>query len=82
MAGEGGCGGPEVPVPERGSFALDVRDGRVGRVMGWAGPYVQLRPPGGGAEWDCPPDYVRPAPPGLALRARVTEINREGQLPR
>ncbi|WP_327709647.1 hypothetical protein OG912_14210 [Streptomyces sp. NBC_00464] len=81
MTSEGGCG-PEASVPERGAFALDMRDGRVGRVMGRVGPYVQLRPPGGGAEWDCPPDAVRPAPPGLALRARVTEINREGQLPR
>ena len=49
--------------------------------MGRVGPYVQLRPPGGGAEWDCPPEAVRPAPPGLVLRARVTEINREGRLP-
>ncbi|HEY9329856.1 MAG TPA: hypothetical protein VIS09_16710 [Streptomyces sp.] len=81
MAGDGGRG-PDVSVPERGAFAVDERDGRVGRVMGWVGPYVQLRPPGGGAEWECPPDSVRPAPPGLALRARVTEINREGQLPR
>lgn len=81
MASEGGCG-PDTSMPERGSFAVDLRDGRVGRVMGRVGPYVQLRPPGGGAEWDCPPDSVRPAPPGLALRARVTEINRAGQLPR
>ncbi|MEU1350501.1 hypothetical protein ABZ438_32685 [Streptomyces sp. NPDC005786] len=81
MAGERGRG-PNVSVPERGSFAVDERDGRVGRVMGWAGPYVRLRPPGGGPEWDCPPESVRPAPPGLALRARVTEINRQGQLPR
>ncbi|MFE9779630.1 hypothetical protein ACFYPA_15890 [Streptomyces sp. NPDC005775] len=72
----------EVCTPEPGSFAVDARDGRVGRVAGWVGPYVRLRPPGGGAEWDCPPASVRPAPPGLALRARVREVNREGQLPR
>ncbi|MET7648970.1 hypothetical protein ABZS83_36195 [Streptomyces sp. NPDC005426] len=81
MAGEGGER-PEAGMPRRGSFVVDVRDGRVGRVMGRVGPYVQLRPPGGGAEWDCPPDFVHPASPGLVLRARVTEINREGQLPR
>ncbi|MFF4095629.1 hypothetical protein ACFYYY_17640 [Streptomyces sp. NPDC001834] len=69
-------------MPEPGTFAVDARDGRVGRVMGSVGPYVQLRAPGGGAEWDCPPHLVRAAPPGLALRARVTEINREGRLPR
>ncbi|MCX5141872.1 MULTISPECIES: hypothetical protein [unclassified Streptomyces] len=80
MTAEGG--GLEACTPEPGSFAVDVRDGRVGRVMGRVGPYVQLRPPGGGAEWDCPPGAVRPAPPGLVLRARVTEVNREGQLPR
>ncbi|MFI9625055.1 hypothetical protein [Streptomyces sp. NPDC052042] len=73
-------GAPETP--EIGAFAVDARDGRVGRVMGSVGPYVQLRAPGGGAEWDCPPDLVRAAPPGLELRARVTEINREGRLPR
>uniref|UniRef100_A0AAU2VR01 Secreted protein n=1 Tax=Streptomyces sp. NBC_00008 TaxID=2903610 RepID=A0AAU2VR01_9ACTN len=80
MVGEGGE--PEACTPEPGSFAVDVRDGRVGRVTGRVGPYVRLRPPGGGPEWDCPPESVRPASPGLVLRARVTEVNREGQLPR
>ncbi|MEU9951277.1 hypothetical protein [Streptomyces sp. NPDC047939] len=80
MAAE--AGDLEACTPESGSFAADARDGRVGRVMGRVGPYVQLRPPGGGAEWDCPPGCVRPAPPGLVLRARVTEVNREGRLSR
>ncbi|MGW0860026.1 hypothetical protein [Streptomyces sp. NPDC002690] len=74
--------GLEPCVPERGSFAVDARTGKVGRVMGRVGPNIQLRPPGGGTEWDCPTEAVRPAPPGVVLRARVTEINREGQLPR
>ncbi|MEU8703432.1 hypothetical protein AB0C61_38440 [Streptomyces sp. NPDC048680] len=78
----GDDGEPEACTPEPGSFAVDARDGRVGRVTGCVGPCVRLRPPGGGPEWDCPPDAVRPAPPGLVLRARVTEVNREGQLPR
>jgi hypothetical protein len=60
-----------------GEFAIDSRDGRLGRVMGRVGPYVQLRPPGGGREWDCPPDALSPAPAGEALRARVREINAE-----
>ncbi|MEU2251527.1 hypothetical protein [Streptomyces sp. NPDC019224] len=80
MTGE--AGGLEAAVPEPGSFAVDVRDGRVGRVIGRVGPSVRLRPPGGGPAWDCPPDSVRPAPPGVVLRARVTELNREGKLPR
>ncbi|MGW7096113.1 hypothetical protein [Streptomyces sp. NPDC054874] len=69
-------------VPEAGGFAVDARNGRVGRVTGRSGPNVRLRPPGGGPEWECPPEAVRPASPGVVLRARVTEINREGQLPR
>jgi hypothetical protein len=69
------------PVPEPGTYAVDVRDGRVGRVMGQVGTHVQLRLPGGGKEWDCPPGDVRPAPPGEVLRARVRERNREGRLP-
>ncbi|MGW1463249.1 hypothetical protein ACWCPT_02690 [Streptomyces sp. NPDC002308] len=72
----------EPCVPERGSFAVDARTGKVGRVVGRVGPDIRLRPPGGGPEWDCPPDAVQPAPPGVVLRARVTEINRRGQLPR
>lgn len=36
-----------------GTYAVDTRTGRVGRVMGHEGPYVQLRPYGGGREWDC-----------------------------
>ncbi|WP_240509050.1 hypothetical protein [Streptomyces agglomeratus] len=45
------------------------------------GTYVQLRPPGGGKEWDCPPEDVRAAPSGEVLRARVREINAQGRLP-
>ncbi|MFB6711475.1 MULTISPECIES: hypothetical protein [unclassified Streptomyces] len=77
MTGEG----VEPSGLEPGSFAVDTRDGRVGRVMGRVGSYVQLRPPGGGPEWDCPQGAVRPAPLGDVLRARVREINREGRLP-
>ncbi|MFJ4965772.1 hypothetical protein EES43_16020 [Streptomyces sp. ADI96-02] len=78
MTGEG----VEPGTPEPGSFAVDGRDGRVGRVVGRSGPLVRLRPPGGGPEWECPPEALRAATPGVVLRARVTEINREGQLPR
>ncbi|CAM5385303.1 hypothetical protein ACFYUM_18690 [Streptomyces fimicarius] len=74
--------GCEPGTPEAGAFAVDGRDGRVGRVTGRSGPNVRLRPPGGGPEWECPAEAVRPASPGVVLRARVTEINREGQLPR
>lgn len=62
-------------------YVIDSRTGRVGQVMGREGPYVQLRPPGGGREWDCPPEAMAPAPPGEVLRARVRAINSEGRLP-
>ncbi|MFJ4825490.1 hypothetical protein ACIP5L_19665 [Streptomyces bacillaris] len=72
----------EVEVPAAGAFAVDGRDGRVGRVLERSGDQVRLRPPGGGPEWVCPAEDVQTASPGAVLRARVTEINREGQLPR
>ncbi|MFD4142921.1 MULTISPECIES: hypothetical protein [unclassified Streptomyces] len=68
-------------APRTGSYAVDRRDGRVGQVMGHVGTYIQLRPPGGGLEWDCPVEALRPAGPGEVLRARVREINAEGRLP-
>lgn len=45
-----------------------------------AGPYVQLRPPGGGREWDADPDAIRQATDTDVLRARVTEMNRAERL--
>ncbi|MET7984283.1 MULTISPECIES: hypothetical protein [unclassified Streptomyces] len=48
-------------APPAGVCAVDTRTGRVGVVMGHEGPYVQLRPLGGGREWDCPPEAVRRA---------------------
>ncbi|MEV6050320.1 hypothetical protein [Streptomyces sp. NPDC052107] len=58
-------------------YAVDLRNGRIGEVMGRVGGYVQLRPIGGGREWDCPPDSVEPAPPDEALRERVRRLNRD-----
>lgn len=63
------------------TYALDVRDGRIGEVMGREGGYVQLRPVGGGCEWDCPPEALGEAAPADVLRARVRRVNREGRLP-
>ncbi|MEU6820293.1 hypothetical protein ABZ921_06655 [Streptomyces atriruber] len=68
-------------VPETGTYAVDYRDGSVGRVMGCEGGLVQLRPLGGGREWDCPPGEVGEAPTADVLRARVRQVNREGRLP-
>ncbi|GAB3127039.1 hypothetical protein GCM10027160_51270 [Streptomyces calidiresistens] len=46
-------------VREIGSFATDTRVDRVGKVMGHVGPYVRLRPPRGGREWDAAPEDLR-----------------------
>lgn len=66
--------------PAVGTYALDARDGRIGEVMGHVGGVVQLRPVGGGREWECPPGSVGPAPPEELLRARVRGVNREGRV--
>ncbi|QGV79935.1 hypothetical protein [Streptomyces ficellus] len=61
-------------------YLIDGRDGRIGEVMGREGGYVQLRPLGGGREWDCPPEALTPVPPGDVLRARVRELNQRWRL--
>ncbi|GHC41924.1 hypothetical protein [Streptomyces flavofungini] len=58
-----------------GTYAVDTRSGRVGRVMGHEGPYVQLRPYGGGREWDCAPDALRMATSAERLRAATAYAN-------
>ncbi len=63
------------------TYALDVRDGRIGEVIGHEGGRVQLRPVGGGCEWDCPPEALGEAAPGDVLRARVRRVNQESRLP-
>ncbi|MGW0822074.1 hypothetical protein [Streptomyces sp. NPDC002845] len=57
------------------SYAVDLRDGRIGEVMGRVGGYVQLRPVGGGREWDCPPGRLGEAAPSDVLRERVRRMN-------
>jgi hypothetical protein len=66
-------------VPETGTYAVDHRDGSVGEVMGCEGGLVQLRPIGGGREWDCPPGELGRAPTMEVLRERVRELNRQAQ---
>ncbi|MEV6668708.1 hypothetical protein [Streptomyces sp. NPDC051162] len=61
------------------SYAVDTRTNRLGQVMDRHAGYVQLRPPQGGVEWDCPPEYARPASEAEALRARVARLNAESR---
>ncbi|WP_446038318.1 hypothetical protein [Streptomyces sp. SID1121] len=61
--------------PAVGDTVHDPARDRVGVVMGGVGPYVQLRPLGGGREWDADPNRVRPLTPAELLSARVSEAN-------
>ncbi|GHB60627.1 hypothetical protein GCM10010347_33350 [Streptomyces cirratus] len=72
----------EAPEAEVGLLLVDTRTDRVGVVMGNVGSYVQLRPPGGGTEWDVPPSALRPAEVLDELRAKVTVVNAQGRRPR
>nr|WP_079101210.1 hypothetical protein [Streptomyces pathocidini] len=63
--------------PELGSLVIDTGDrNRVGVVMGHVGPYVQLRPVGGGREWDAAPERVRPLTSREELSARLAARNK------
>ncbi|WP_039986918.1 hypothetical protein [Streptomyces gancidicus] len=62
--------------PDAGALVVDRRNGKVGVVMGHVGPYMQLRPPRGGREWDVPPEDVRAPTPTEALSAKVAVANR------
>ncbi|MFF8915627.1 hypothetical protein ACF08M_20450 [Streptomyces sp. NPDC015032] len=62
-------------VPAVGATVLDSGSGRVGMVMGHQGPYLQLRPLGGGREWDADPARVRPPSRDELLSAQLAEVN-------
>ncbi|MGW6732977.1 hypothetical protein [Streptomyces sp. NPDC055013] len=61
--------------PPIGSYVVDTYRGTIGVVMGHEGPYVQLRPYGGGKEWDAEPGAVRTATPAERLRAATAYAN-------
>ncbi|MGA5730600.1 hypothetical protein ACPCI1_18415 [Streptomyces seoulensis] len=60
-----------------GPYARDVRDDRLGEVMGRVGGRIQLGPLGGGPDWDVPPQCLDDAAPAEVLRERVRLLNRE-----
>ncbi|MEU2430335.1 MULTISPECIES: hypothetical protein [unclassified Streptomyces] len=64
-----------MKTPAVGSYVVDTSSGQVGRVMGHEGPYVQLRPIGGGREWDCAPEVLRTATVQERLRAATAYVN-------
>lgn len=62
------------PLPP-GTVVVDAHTARTGVVMGAEGPYLQLRPLGGGREWDAHPAAVRPASAEERLRASLAAVN-------
>ncbi|MFJ6183595.1 hypothetical protein [Streptomyces sp. NPDC092295] len=68
--------GGHAVSPDAGALVVDRRSGKVGVVLGHVGPYVQLRPPRGGREWDVLPEDVRPPTLTEELSAKVAVANR------
>ncbi|KRV47254.1 hypothetical protein AQ490_07190 [Wenjunlia vitaminophila] len=62
-------------IPAVGETVHDTEHDRIGVVMGHVGPHVQLRPIGGGCEWDADPARLTRIPVSTALRDRVAEAN-------
>lgn len=62
-------------MPNLGDAVEDTGVRRIGRVMGFEGPYVQLRPVGGGREWGARPENLRPVTDAQALRSAVAMAN-------
>ncbi|MDW4905109.1 hypothetical protein RB628_07040 [Streptomyces sp. ADMS] len=58
-----------------GTMARDTRTDRVGKVMGYEGPYAQLRPLEGGREWDVHPNHIEPLSLSSALSGPVADLN-------
>lgn len=64
-----------VYKPTVGDTVEDTSTGKFGKVMGHDGPYVQLRPIGGGLEWDAKPGDVQPATDAQALSSAIAAAN-------
>jgi hypothetical protein len=61
--------------PGIGELAKDTARGRIGVVMGEVGGRVQIRPIGGGMEWDAMPDDVAAPSAREELSARLAIRN-------
>ncbi|MFF4171943.1 hypothetical protein [Streptomyces sp. NPDC001744] len=58
-----------------GSYVVEIRTGRVGKVMGNEGARVQVRPLGGGRVWDVEHEGVREATTAERLSAATAHVN-------
>ena len=69
-------------APQVGDTVEDTRLGQIGMVMGFEGPYVQLRPVGGGREWDAEPRNLRPATQSERMSATLAAANARSRVER
>ncbi|KOV95042.1 hypothetical protein [Streptomyces sp. NRRL B-3648] len=60
---------------EPGHLLYDPATDKVGEYRDRAGPFVMLRPVGGGVEWQADPERVRPATDRERLGATVRAVN-------
>ncbi|MBF6044964.1 hypothetical protein GO001_06960 [Streptomyces sp. NRRL B-1677] len=67
-------------IPPLGAYVIDTRIDEVGQVTAHAVDLVRLRPPSGGAAWDCPVEATEVTSLRVYLRARVIEANRMRRL--
>ncbi|MFQ3559550.1 hypothetical protein QZN11_22495 [Streptomyces gramineus] len=65
--------------PDIGDLAKDSARDRIGVVMGEVGGRVQIRPIGGGPEWDAMPDDVVAPSSREELTARLAVKNRNSR---
>ncbi|UXX95796.1 hypothetical protein N7U49_35385 [Streptomyces sp. AD2-2] len=61
-------------TPDVGDLAFDEATAKVGEVVAHVGPYFQLRPVGGGREWDAS-GPLRPATQAERLSCGVALAN-------
>jgi hypothetical protein len=67
-------------VPDVGTWARDMTRDKIGYVIGHLGSHLQLRPPGGGQEWEAAPADLEPLPTSELLRPRVAEANARSRM--
>ncbi|MFJ4696460.1 hypothetical protein [Streptomyces sp. NPDC088766] len=68
-------------LPAVGEAVRDTARDQVGRVTGHEGPYVRVRPLGGGVEWDAEPGRLRALTQDELLSALVAEANARSRRP-
>lgn len=62
-----------------GALVRDEKRRRVGRVMGFVGPYVQVRPRAGGCEWDVRPEDLQAIGDDEPLSDHAAEASQTGR---